>query len=326
MKIAYIIVAHKQPLQVARLVLRLNAAETSFFIHVDRKTPDATYRGFVSLLEGLPNVCFLKRHVCNWGEFGLIRAPLEGIAEICRRGESPDYVVLLSGQDYPIKTNGFIHAFFERSGGRSYINYDAVPSEGWRNAAPRIKRWQVRLLGRPVEFPQRKVGLAALRRPRKWPVVFISYFLPEERRFPVGYKPFTGSAFWAMTGKCVRLVDGFVRANPAFVRFFKYVMCPDEIFFQTVLLNSEIAGEMVDSDLHCIDWSQRGPHPATFTAKDLERLATSPALFARKFDLDLDETILQLIDERLLGISPASAPGTRSRARAACRAHTEEAE
>jgi len=37
MKIAYIILAHKNPDQIKRLVLRLNTEGTSFFIHIDKK-------------------------------------------------------------------------------------------------------------------------------------------------------------------------------------------------------------------------------------------------------------------------------------------------
>ena len=40
MKIAYIITAYKLPDLLVRLVQRLNTEETSFFIHVDKKTDE----------------------------------------------------------------------------------------------------------------------------------------------------------------------------------------------------------------------------------------------------------------------------------------------
>ena len=304
MRIAYLILAHRQPWQVARLVSRLStnrpSSETTFFIHVDKKTDEATYRQFTDSMHGFSNVHFVKRHVCHWAEFGLVRAALEGIAEILRAPQPADYIVLLSGEDYPIKTNDYINEFFERGAGRSYISHDTVPSSAWPQAASRIGSWHAHLLGRPVLLGRTTLGAS-----RKWPVVAVSYCLPRERRFPRGYQPYTGSAYWAMTRDAAQLVYDVSRSNRALLRFFKYTCCPDELFFQTVLLNSKLKAEIVDSDLHFIDWSRGGAHPLTLGAADLDRLAGSPALFARKFDADVDETILRLIDEKLLGTLPA---------------------
>jgi len=47
MKIAYIILAHKLPQQIIRLVNRLNTDDTSFLIHVDKKTEHRIYQEIV---------------------------------------------------------------------------------------------------------------------------------------------------------------------------------------------------------------------------------------------------------------------------------------
>ena len=69
-----------------------------------------------------------------------------------------------------------------------------------------------------------------------------------------------------------------------------------------MLLNSKLAPQMVDSDLHFVDSSDGDAHPATLAAGDFARLAASSALFARKFDTEVDGDILRLIEKRLLGL------------------------
>ncbi|MBN1321077.1 MAG: hypothetical protein JXA87_09575 [Thermoleophilia bacterium] len=302
MRIAYVILAHKQPQQLRRLAARLDAPGVSFFVHVDRRVGAAAFQQFVGALESFENVRFVRRRVSRWGEFGLVRATLEGIAEALRQEPPVDYVVFLTGQDYPIKSRAFIDEFFERSRGRSFLDYDPVPSERYAEAGPRLERWYVHLLGRDFLLPDRRRGLELLRSPRRWPVFLVSCFLPRRRPPLKGYKPFTGSAYWALSRACAGYVDDFARRERSFVRHFKSVWVPDELFFQTMLLNSPFADEIDNSDLHHIRWSAGQAHPATLTAADLDEIACSPALFARKFDLEVDERVLDLIDARLLSV------------------------
>ena len=104
-----------------------------------------------------------------------------------------------------------------------------------------------------------------------------------------------------MTPECVEFLQRFVSDRPDVVRFFKRVESPDEMFFQTILKSSPLADTLVHNHLHYADWSGGGPHPATLTTGDFQKLRETPALFARKFDATVDRTVLDLIDEKLLG-------------------------
>ena len=110
-EIAYIISAYKYPEQLTRLVSRLNTGGVHFFIHVDKKTENGIYLQAANALSQFPNVYFLKRHRCYWGGFGHVRASLKGIAAVAARKLPVDYLILLTGQDYPIvdkrADNGF---------------------------------------------------------------------------------------------------------------------------------------------------------------------------------------------------------------------------
>jgi hypothetical protein len=82
------------------------------------------------------------------------------------------------------------------------------------------------------------------------------------------------------------------------------VLIPEEIFFQTVLVNSPLRETLVNRALHYTAWPG-GPHPKTLGVEDFPTLAASDVLYARKFDVERDSLVLDAIDRELLGL-----PGT----------------
>jgi hypothetical protein len=73
---------------------------------------------------------------------------------------------------------------------------------------------------------------------------------------------------------------------------------PDELFFQTIIMNSQLRDTVENDDLRYLDWS-REPAPAVFTAADLPSLLESRQLFARKFDETVDFEVLDALDRHL---------------------------
>lgn len=275
-RLAYIISAYKLLDQLGRLVRRLATDESEIIIHVDKKADDRAYAELVADLADLASNHFLERHACHWGGFGHVRATLKGIEDLQRRNAVYDYVILLTGQDYPIKSNDGIRTFFAANRGKSFMAHAALPTRWWspRGGLDRIQYRHLRLHGRHVR-------------------------LPRKRPFPPGLRPFGGGAYWCLSRDCIELVRDFVDARPDVVDFFKHVDIPDEIFFQTVIMNSELGHTVVNDNLRYIDWT-RGVRPAILGVGDFERLKQSPKLFARKFDVTQDAEILDLIDDQLL--------------------------
>jgi Core-2/I-Branching enzyme len=273
---AYIISAYRNLEQVTRLVRRLDSKNACFLVHVDRKTDDRAYRALVESVRDFPSVGFLERHTCHWGGFGHVRATLKGIDELIRRDTSFDYVTLLTGQDYPIKPNEQIERFFVMQSPNSFMAFSPLPSDSWspRGGLDRIEKWHLRLYGHHLG-------------------------LPVKRRFPARLRPYGGGAYWCLSRACIEYVAAFVERRPDVISFFRNVDIPDEIFFQTILLNSMLRDTIVNDNLRYIDWT-RGRRPAILDIRDLEALRASPKLFARKFDVNQDEMILDLIDRHLL--------------------------
>ena len=281
--IVYIVLAHQLPSQLVRLVGALDSSRNTFLVHVNRRAGSRMYERMREGLAGRDNVRFIRRHRLYWGGFGHVSATLEGIEELYRCELQFDYAVLLTGQDYPIKSNDRIEQVLDGSGANSFLAYDRMPG-GWESGMDRITYWHWRTIGRPRGRHLR---------------------LPLNRRFPSGFRPFGGSSYWCLTRACVDHVRRFVEANPSFVRFFRHVDIPDEIFFHTILMNSELAETIVNDDLRYVDWT-RQPLPAVLGVGDLPSLAASVKLFARKFDVRVDADVLDRIDAELRVTSPAA--------------------
>jgi Core-2/I-Branching enzyme len=308
LNIAYIISVYKYPDQLIRLVQRLNMRTSVFLIHVDKRTDKTQYREMVSGLNHLANVVFLKRHNCHWGDFGHVRATLKGLAHLFQNEVKFDYLFLLTGQDYPIKSNACIEKFLSEANGKEFISYYAFPNESWGGdgGLRRIELWHFRFLADwPFRFLDAFIHLPSKREFKsrvKWAIYSSVNRMFNKRRLPGNMKPFGGPGYWCITRECAKFINDFTNSNPGFVKFFKYVDIPDEIFFHTIILNSCFAQKVVNDDLRCIDISA-GQGPRIWRKRDFEILIKSKALIARKFDTSIDSEILDLIDAKLL-LSP----------------------
>jgi hypothetical protein len=278
-RIAYVILAHRLPQQLVRLVERLDAPGATFLIHVNRRSDDAVLAATRTGLAGRGNVIYLRRHRLYWGGFGHVAATVEGLEELRRRSVAYDYVALLTGQDYPIKPPAEIARTLAAGGGRSFIAHDRVPG-GVEDGMRRITHWHERRIGRP----------------RGWHLS-----VPLRRRFPEGLEPWGGSAYWWLSREAAEHVRAWIAGHPRAYRFFRHVDVPDEVLFQTILMNSPLRDAVIDDELRLVDWTRR-PMPWTFRAQDLPLLRDSPKLVARKFDVTVDAEILDLVDRELLGL------------------------
>ncbi len=301
LRVAYIVLAHRLPRQLARLIGQLSDDESAFFIHLDgssdRRNGYDLRRAVVEALAdigagtgigagaetGAANVVLLERHACYWGNFEIVEATLEGIRAIVQSGQKFDRVVLLSGQDYPIKPRSQIKSYLARHPGTEFIETFLLTApnrwtehRGPYNAVARVKR-------RHLHFRSRTLTL------------------PWERAFLPGVLPYGGSQWWALSMDCIRHIWQYVQTQRKFVAYFRSTFIPDELFFHTIVGNSAFADRVSGHDLTFADWSQPAPpFPAIVDQTYLRALSGSPKLFARKFDSDRDPGVLDLIDRNLL--------------------------
>jgi hypothetical protein len=276
-QVAYLILAHKNADQLVRLIGRLGD-EAPVFVHFDARARDAFARA-EPLLRRFENVQLVERYPCYWGSFNIVRATLECIRALVASGVAHDYAMLLSGQDYPLRSSDEIRSFLEARRGAEFVECFPLdqpnrwtPQTGCFNATARVRYYH-------LQYRSRR------------------FMLPVPRRFPKGFTPFGGSEWWCLTRECLRWLDGFRAERRDVVRFFEHVCVPDESFFQTAIAASPFAPSVVSDDLKFAIWNRpEPPYPAILRSGDLEALTRSGKLFARKFDETVDATVLDALD------------------------------
>jgi hypothetical protein len=278
--LAYLIRAHHRPKQLVRLVERLTTPEASFVVHVSARTADDIYASMREGLAGRDDVHWVPRVAAYYSGFSLVRSMLAGLEEVAAAG-LPAHTVLLSGQDYPLRPAAEIQGFLAKRPGQSLVEHFPIPTERWPEEDGGLNRIRYRHFER-IRFRTRILRVPGLR-----------------RSFPEGLRPWGGSAWCVLSDEAVRTLLAFSERRPDAYRFFRHVKTPDEIYLQTVLMNSSLRDRVVNEPVHHIEWVG-GSHPLTFKSADFDRLSASGMPFARKFDVEEDAEILDRIDRELL--------------------------
>ena len=200
---------------------------------------------------------------------------------------------MLSGQDYPIKDNSSIYSFFEQNYGKNFVNYLHLHEPS--NWMPRLKTYYIHLFGKNISYP----GSKSLKRKIIDIILLLPLRFPTKRVFPQYLQPYGGSQWWCITLEAARYILDFIEKHPDYLKYHTHSLCSDEIFFQTILLNNpdeKFSKSLINNNLKFIDWSRPKPRPAVFTHKDFSLLINSDKLFARKFDMNIDSQILDMLD------------------------------
>lgn len=217
-----------------------------------------------------------------------------------------DWLVTLTGQDYPVQPLATSERRLRDSGRDGFLRYwDVLSAESpWpRRKAMRRYWYRYRRLGAATEPWLR------LARPlsRLLPGIHLSLdYGPHvgirAARTPWrdGFRCYGGWTWPSLRREAVRFLDGYLREHPELLAFYHGTMSPEESLVPTVLVN---AGRfrLQNDDLRYIDYQRavKGA-PRTLTVEDLPELASGRYAFARKFDIVTSREALDRIDRELL--------------------------
>ncbi len=273
--IAYFLLVHRFPEQFKRMFRAIYTPGNSYLVHVDKSSGSALASDIAAFLAPYQGVEILPARRALWGGYSLVEAELRGMARLLQMSPTWEYFINLSGQDFPLKSQAYIQDYLAA------------------HADTQFMRCADQQVVRPDTMnPVSHIFIEAFQR------IFRTRIA---RRFPVNATPFIGTQ-WKVVSR--RFCD-FVCHDPLavrFKRFYRRSLIADEGFFQTVMMNGFARAAVVDDDLRTIDWVPDGDiklRPRTFTARDATRLKLSPDLFARKFDMNEDSEIFDILERHL---------------------------
>lgn len=286
MRIAHLIMIHKNAGQVERLLQALAHDDADCYLHLDAQVDMQAY----AHLATRPRVFFIQERVAaRWASFRFVEAVLQGVREILATNIAYDYINLLSGQDYPIQPPAAIQQFLADHPGKAFLSFEPANSAWWQHAIARTEQYHSVYYKFPAQYTLEKLA---------------NRLLPK-RRFPLPYALYGGpnGSWWTISQACAAYLVDFMDHHPAVRRFGRFSWGPDEFMVATILLNSPFKDHVINNNYRYIDWSAGGANPKVLTAADAPRLAQSSQWFARKFDDTHETRILDLLDQMLAGKS-----------------------
>lgn len=299
MTLAFLISAHTDPEHLRRLIGSLPSGSL-FYVHIDRKADIAP---FVRLLGANSSVTFLERRTdVVWGSINEVEYQMELIRSALGGPVVPDYLVSMSGMDYPLWSNGRMERFFSEAGGREFLQGISMDGQG-RHAAIYTeyrlfgdRHWPAGSWGSRMRVALRMALKAA---GVKKPLVFTA----SGRRHTL-YK---GAAWWAITPRLAAAALGAWDTDKALRRYFSTSFCPAETFLQTFAFNDDAFSQRcilteggytslaAVTPLTYIDYN---PTVKILTKEDLPALVASGKMFCRKTVTGRSDSLMDMIDAR----------------------------
>lgn len=264
MSIAYLILAHKDPIQLLRLVNAIYNKQDSFVIHVDGTS---SLEDFQVLFKEYRNVIFItERCKAISGSYEQIVAILRGL-RLIKTSTKTDRIVILSGQDYPIKKLSEIRKFFASNAAQIFMECVKIPCKNLNHGGT----WR---------FPNYDIIKDSL--------VF-----------------YNGSPWISFPVDVIKVIFDYLELNPLFASYFVKVYMPSESFFQTLLMNcgvDEVISKITNAHLYLKIPSKQMFKSEVLSDEDLSLILTSQSLFAKKFETGRSARILNYIDTEILRI------------------------
>jgi hypothetical protein len=284
---------------VLRLVRRLRAGspDAPVVIHHD----DRGSRLDEGALARLGGVELVRPPVAvAWGDGSQLDMHLRCYAWLLERVEF-DWVVLLSGQDYPIRPLADVERDLGAAPFDGFVQGEPVAPPPWsRDAADEFARryyYRYRPIAPPRPRIRRAIGAArpllTLREMPAGPMLGRRTSSPFSAALPCR----RGSDWVTLSRRAVAALDGAARSRPALVRHYRRTLVPTESFAHTLL--HATPGLRLSADTRRFSaWSAGAHRPGVLGLGDLDRMLASGADFARKFDMGADAAVLDALDAR----------------------------
>ena len=286
MKIAILILCHKNPKQINLLLDKLNHQDIDCYIHIDKKAD------FANKITKRSNIVLLpdeKRVSVEWAQISMVTATINLVEEAHRHGKY-DYYWLISGQDWPLRSADKIVKFFEEHNGTNFVQYWNSKNHGSHQQNNLDKRNQIYF---PIKLIGRKPWQKIIK--RGW-VEFTGGYNRTWKIFErkqLGIEFYFGSQWWALNRKTVDWLVGYLHEHKEYYEFYRNSVCPDDSFFQTLVMMSPYADDKTEY-LTYLQFPKGANSPDILKACDLPKAKESKYLVMRKVDMNVDDSFLQI--------------------------------
>src|SRR5215470_2934475 len=292
--VAVVVLSHHRPAQVARLVSRLEGgSDVVVAVHHDP-------RGEPLRLRPSSSVALVPDPVpCPWGRPGITEAIRRSLGWLQVNVPTLGWALVISGQDYPIRTMTSIEAELDGARCDAFIRHFRLDSDPADDAHP----WQS--VTRRRYLYRRRLPGSARSVPLPW---------PRRNPFHDGFGLYSGEQWVNLSQRAVQKMLDSPLADPV-LRYMRRAPLPDEAAVVTLALSGKPELTVVNDRRRYVRWPGGGArHPALLGPEDLPGMRASSAFFARKVDQEVWPEAYDVLDEladRETGRLPATIGGRR---------------
>ncbi len=287
MRHAYLIMAYGEYEQLNLLVRTLDYPNNDIYIHIDKKSPSPDIDMITKGVK-YSNVQVYQEYKVYWGDVSQTLCEVFLLEKALEK--SYDYYHLLSGADLPLMCQSDIQKFFQENKGKEFVKY-------WGPEYPSfcIKWLKVyHPLQKMLRISKHKFANRFFQKVENL-LVLIQNLFGVNRLKNNSMTLQKGATWFSITQTFAKEV---VDKKQWISEFFKSTRSSDEVFLQTILVNSKLNENRFEktyeidglTGLRYIDWNRGKPY--TFRFCDYDELMNCGFMFARKFSMALDKDIV----------------------------------
>lgn len=288
-KHAYLIIAHNEFDLLQKLLVSLDYEYNDLYVHIDKKSKFEDYKYLTENLKK-SKVNIFSKYSVKWGDKSQVDCEMFLIKK-CINFADYSYIHLLSGADLPLKNNEYIYSFYEKNQGKEFVHFDSKNVSN--DSKERVCYYH--FFSKCYKFSKNRYLNKV--------VFLIDQLIVKIQKIAhfkkkIHFKNIQKGCNWfSITGGFAKYL---VSMEPYINKMCRYSKCADEVFLQTVLINSKYKFNLYynkfdDNYEACqryILWDNpKTPH--TFNKNDIDLLLNTKLLFARKFSMKKDKDIVE---------------------------------
>ncbi|MFI7437336.1 hypothetical protein [Micromonospora haikouensis] len=310
MRFCYHIQSHRSPEQLNRLVHAVKKYSPDSIVHVSHDVNGAPPD--LAELRSMTDVV-VQMHEGGYGDFSHVDRYMAAVDWLNDEGVQVDWLVNITGQDYPLRPLGECEAELVDSGADGFMEYwDAFgPESHWPRSRVRSRYHFQHRRVLPLSPRGKKLlrPLQAVNRVQPLVRVHVSYGLALGRRARTPFGPdlrlHGGSAFSSLSWPVVAYLRDYFDRRPDVVEYFRHCLSPVEAVFQTIVCSADRFDLVPDCKRYFDFRNSTFNHPKSLTAEDLPLALASGAHFARKFDYERAPELIDTLDAHLAAAAAA---------------------
>lgn len=292
-KVAYLLLVHDKPEQLNLFIQQLNMyGDCDVYIHVDRKN-----QKMVESIEKLPNVNVISKYEVNWASFSMMDGTIELMRNVVNSGKKYTHIYYGSGDDLLVK-NGMYKYLAEHPNSvfmNLYWGGAEVTDSMMASARYRVK-WPQCLKTRKDYSPARFIRILIQILSAHGVVIFKNKVSIDH----LNLKIYCGSQWFTAPIETIEYFLDYLDCHPEYIEYWRNALAPDELFFQTLVMNSKWAKLLEPQLIFHRAGSTFGTknHPVVISESNFDEIDNGIFFSGRKFNMTTEPKAFQYYLER----------------------------